>query len=251
LNNLINNALKFTEKGCVTLKAEVNEGKVLIKVVDTGIGIPKEKQEIVWEEFRQGSEGLSRSFQGTGLGLTLVKKYTDLMEGTISLISEVGEGSTFIFELPSQLLDSVQTKKNSKKSNKEKKGGTKMTDKSLKNILYVEDDNISVQYVTLILKEKYNVEVAATAETVLEALKSKQFDLILMDINLSKGMDGVQLTELIRETIPGCKDLPIIAVTAYAMNGDKEEFLKRGMSGYISKPYAKKDMLALLERVLS
>ncbi|MDP2303297.1 MAG: response regulator [Ignavibacteria bacterium] len=118
-------------------------------------------------------------------------------------------------------------------------------------MLYVEDDKISVQYVTLILKGKYNVDAAARAVDALEMLKQKKYDLILMDVNLSRGMDGVQLTEFIRNTIPEYKDVPIIAVTAYAMHGDKEEFLSRGMTGYISKPFTKKNMLSLLERVLS
>jgi PAS domain S-box-containing protein len=249
LNNLLNNALKFTEKGCVTLKAEVYFGKAFIKVVDTGIGIPRDKQSMIWEEFRQVSEGLSRSFEGTGLGLSIVKKYTGLLNAAISLESEVGKGSTFIVELPLSENPRVE----SKTIIKEKKEieEIKSTSKANKRILYVEDDKISVQYIILILKGKYYVESASSAVTALELLQQKKFDLILMDINLSRGMDGVQLTELIRNTIPEYKDIPIIAATAYAMHGDKEEFLRRGLSGYISKPFAKKDLLALIERVLN
>jgi PAS domain S-box-containing protein len=250
-NNLINNAIKFTESGSVKISVEATVQKAIIKIIDTGIGIPLDKQAVIWEEFRQVSEGLSRSFEGTGLGLTLVKNNTGLMKGTISLESEVGKGSAFIVEFPLTETTNVTTEKSIKTLGNNEIEQIKSTPKTNKNILYVEDDKISVQYVTLILKGKYNVDAAARAVEALEMLKQKKYDLILMDVNLSRGMDGVQLTEFIRNTIPEYKDVPIIAVTAYAMHGDKEEFLSRGMSGYISKPFSKKDMLSLLERVLS
>jgi PAS domain S-box-containing protein len=251
INNLLNNAIKFTDAGTVSLIAEVGNDKVIIKVIDTGIGIPREKQEVIWEEFRQASEGLSRSFEGTGLGLTLVKKYTELMKGTISLSSEVGKGSTFIIELPLALeqvdLSNLSIAANGQPIIEE----IKSTQVERKKILYVEDDKISIQFVSIILSDKYYLDVATTAEEALKCINKTTYDLILMDINLSKGMDGVQLTELIRSTIPGYKDIPIIAATAYAMQSDKEEFLRRGMTGYISKPFAKRDILSLLERVMS
>jgi PAS domain S-box-containing protein len=251
ISNLINNAVKFTESGAVTLSVESINQMAVIKIIDTGIGIPLDKQAVIWEEFRQVSEGLSRSFEGTGLGLTLVKNNTELMKGTISLESEVGKGSAFIVEFPLTETTNVTTEKSIKTLGNNEIEQIKSTPKTNKNILYVEDDKISVQYVTLILKEKYNVDAVATAAKAIEMLKQKEYDLILMDINLSRGMDGVQLTEYIRSSIPEYKDKPIVAATAYAMQSDKEEFLKRGLSGYISKPFAKRDLIALLERVLN
>lgn len=99
-NNLINNAIKFTDDGSVTLKVDSNNKNVVIAVIDTGVGISEEKQNLIWEEFRQASEGYNRSFEGTGLGLTIARKYTDIMHGTVSAKSTLGKGTTFEVSFP-------------------------------------------------------------------------------------------------------------------------------------------------------
>lgn len=248
INNLLNNAIKFTEQGSVSLNVKIKNDKVHIQVGDTGIGIPESHQAMIWEEFRQSSEGISRSFEGTGLGLTIVKKYTEMLGGGISLISRVGKGSIFTLEFPIM----------KKRTETEKEGETKMInkvddqkfEKTDYKILYVEDDEYSIDVVSIMLRGLYSLEFAHNAEEAIDKVKTNKYDAILMDINLRKGLDGVQLTKLIRK-LPEYKDAPIIALTAYAMEKEKQEFLSNGLSHYLSKPFRKKDLVELLSSIFN
>ncbi len=247
INNLINNAIKYTDEGNVLIKVCSKNNKVVIEVIDTGIGIPEDKQKVIWEEFRQVSEGINRNFEGTGLGLTIAKKYTELLKGTISVKSKIGYGSTFTLELPLS-------------ENRESQPGISTsftTDKvkieevmSRNKILYVEDDFDTIKIVSLLLKGFCQLDTAPGADTALEKIKENNYDAVLMDINLGRGIDGVQLTKLIRE-IPGYKDKPVIAITAFAMEGDKEVFLSKGLTHYISKPFTREEILTLLDSILN
>lgn len=249
INNLINNALKYTDKGKITIQTETASGKVQINVIDTGIGISKEKQKLIWEEFRQASEGLSRKYEGTGLGLTIVKKYTELMGGKISLESKEGMGSAFAvtFDISKERItekppgsvikeDDIIPAENVSSGNR-------------KAILYIEDDDISQKFVAMILKDRYDLQAAAAAEDALVMVKQNRYDLILMDINLQTELNGLELTRLIRK-FPGYGNIPIIAVTAYAMSGDKEEFISEGMTDYIAKPFRKYELINKIDRLL-
>lgn len=245
-NNLLNNAVKFTKQGGITLNVRLNEGSVSIEVIDTGIGIPESHQSMIWEEFRQASEGINRSFEGTGLGLTIVKKYTELLGGKIYLKSRVGEGSTFTVEFPK-----LKTKLDPDLEKAAERVQREIEEKlsSLNyQILYVEDDPSAIDVVSLMLRGFYSLDFARNADEALEKVKAKKYDAILMDINLRRGMDGLQLTQIIRE-IPDYKETPIIALTAYAMEREKQEFLSKGMSHYLSKPFRKNDLLMLLQNI--
>ncbi len=247
-NNLLNNAVKFTKQGSVSLNVIMNNESVLIEVADTGIGIPESHQAVIWEEFRQASEGINRSFEGTGLGLTIVKKYTELLGGKISLKSKVGVGSTFTVELPK-----VKAKLDPDMEKAAERVQREIEQKlAILNyqILYVEDDPAAIDVVSLMLRGIYNLEYARNAEEALEKVKVKKYDAILMDVNLRRGMDGLQLTQIIRE-IPEYKETPIIALTAYAMEKEKQEFLSKGMSHYLSKPFRKNDLLTLLQNIFA
>lgn len=243
-NNIINNAVKFTNKGYVKISTEITDNKVLIKVKDTGIGIPEDKIGLIWEEFRQASEGMSRSFEGTGLGLTIAKKYTELMGGSISVESKVNEGSTFTIIFPLSHTNEIIKTEGKMDSN------IKLNSENEKkiNLLYVEDDFIAAKLVKKILPENFILDIAESGEEAIEKFNKKIYDGFLMDINLRKGMDGIMITQLIREK-PEYKDTPIIAVTAYAMEDDKKEFLEKGMTHYISKPFGKKNLLDLISDV--
>ncbi len=251
LTNLISNAVKYTSNGLIEISAETiikNKKEYLtIKVADNGIGIPKEKQEIIWHEFRQVSEGFSRSFEGTGLGLSIVKKYTELLGGEIFLESEAGNGSTFTVELPMMLLPNEISKTAVQENSVEKEilVENKATGKS---ILLVEDDPIAAEFVRRILSENYNLDFAKSADKALEKIGTNHYSALLIDINLGYGMDGVELMQLIRKK-PEYITIPIVAVTAYATTTDQEEFLAKGFSHYISKPFASKDMISLLREV--
>lgn len=246
INNLINNAVKFTPEGSVTVEAEIKDSFAIIKVKDTGIGIPQEKLDVIWDEFRQVSEGFSRSFEGTGLGLTIAKKYIELMGGKISAKSEVGKGTIFtvIFNLSSSQINinvkgDIFTKKEIQNSNIKKF-----------DLLYVEDDPIAVKFVQKVIPINYIIDVAENGEEAIKKVNNKRYDCILMDINLRKGIDGVMITQKIRE-IPEYQDTPIIAVTSYALEEDKTEFLSKGMTHYISKPFGKNILVEMLNNVFS
>ncbi|AFH47949.1 Signal transduction histidine kinase [Ignavibacterium album JCM 16511] len=247
-NNLINNAVKFTKQGGVTVKVNLNQDNVSIEVSDTGIGIPESHQAIIWEEFRQASEGITRSFEGTGLGLTIVKKYTELLGGKIHLKSKVGEGSTFTVEFP------VIKEKLDPDLEKAAERIQRQIEEQLASlnyqILYVEDDAAAIDVVSLMLRGLYSLDFARNADEALTKVKEKKYDAILMDINLRRGMDGLQLTQLIRE-MPEYKQTPIIALTAYAMEKEKQEFLSKGLSHYLSKPFRKNDLLMLLQNIFT
>lgn len=246
INNLINNAVKFTPEGYVTVVTEINENNAIIKVIDTGIGIPKEKLDVIWDEFRQVSEGFSRSFEGTGLGLTIAKKYIELMGGNISAESEVGKGTTFIVTFP---LSTSQININVKSDIFSKKETVNANIKKI-DLLYVEDDPIAVKFVQKVIPQNYIVDVAENGEEAIEKSINKKYDCILMDINLRKGLDGVMITQKIREN-PHYKETPIIAVTSYALEEDKTEFLSKGMTHYISKPFGKNILLDMLNDVFA
>jgi len=248
INNIINNAIKFTEKGKVIVELTHNEKDFILKVIDTGIGIPEEKVNLIFEEFRQESEGLSRNFEGTGLGLTLTKKYVELLNGKIEVNSKVGAGSTFIVQLP--LYESFISKKNIKKKVDLPKISIFQAPIERKNVLLVENDKVSAMLVKTYINKYYNIDIVNNGEEALQKIAIKQYSAILMDINLGEGLTGVEATQRIKK-LDNYKSIPIVAVTAFALETDKEEFLKYGCSHYLAKPFEQKDILGLLNEILS
>ncbi|MCE1190007.1 MAG: PAS domain S-box protein, partial [Ignavibacteria bacterium] len=249
INNLVNNAIKYTDFGAIWLGVEVNDGTVTIDVGDTGIGIPEDKQPIIWEAFRQVSEGFGRSFEGTGLGLTITKKYVELMGGEIALNSKVSVGSVFHVSFP--IIDKTTGHKIGSVKHAEPKPPIQVENRPATakvHLLIVEDDEVVISLIVAMLAGEYYVECCTTAADALQKVQERVYDGILMDINLRKGMDGVQLTQLIRQ-MPAYRHTPIIACTAYAMDQDKEDFLTQGMSHYLSKPFGRKELLDLLQEV--
>ncbi len=250
-NNLINNAVKYTEQGSVTIKVstdiDIPQKSISIEVSDTGIGINKKHQEIIFEPFRQVSEGLSRTFEGTGLGLSITQKLVKILNGTISLKSNPGIGSTFTIKFPIEerkimppiiddktkvLIDSKQNLNN-----------------SMASILLVEDDKINASVVKAYLNNYTFVDHVIDGSEAVNICKEKYFDAILMDINL-KGMNGVEAAHNIRLINEHFLSVPIIAMTAYAMKGDKERFLSDGFDYYISKPFRRSELLDVLSNVI-
>jgi PAS domain S-box-containing protein len=246
-NNLLNNAIKFTDSGSVTLGVFIDSNYVNISVIDTGVGISEAKQNLIWDEFRQASEGYNRVFEGTGLGLTIAKRYTDLMHGSIMVKSLLGKGTTFrvSFPIANKSEDLIGANKKDQPNKSEKSENTN----SAARILYVEDDEISIKYVTTVTKSLYTVDSAPDSDDALNKIKQHKYDAILMDINLRKGMDGIELTKVIRK-IDGYQSTPIVAITAFAMGHEKEEFLSKGMTHYLSKPYVKNQLLSLLASIV-
>ena len=246
-NNLINNAIKFTDSGKVTITVTTNLESVNILVADTGVGISDIKQNLIWEEFRQASEGYNRGFEGTGLGLTIAKKYAGLMNGDITVKSSLGKGTTFNVTFP--LSNSASTQSNLLNTIELNKTVESVQQNSQIKILYVEDDEISVKYVTTVAKSFYDVDSANDSDEAMNKIKQNKYDAILMDINLRRGMDGVELTKVIRK-IDGYQSVPIIAITAFAMGKEQEEFLSQGMTHYLSKPFVKAQLLNMLDSAI-
>lgn len=258
LNNLINNALKFTNKGGITISfdKEINNSNefIIIRVKDTGIGIPSDKISIIWDEFRQVSEGHGRSFEGTGLGLSLTKKFMDKLGGEVCVEeSKVGEGTTFKVTLPAALKGIQINTQNIYQDDVNVESGNEQKPVSkteIPSILYVEDDPASALLVKTSISNYCSIDIVPTGEEAVEYAKKKKYSAVLMDINLGNGMNGIKTTELIK-SINSYKNIPFVALTAFAMVGDKEEFESMGFNYYLSKPFTKKDLTKLIEKLES
>ncbi|MCH8941361.1 MAG: PAS domain S-box protein, partial [Bacteroidetes bacterium] len=252
LNNLINNAVKYTEEGGITVYVDITKDYKYaeIKVVDTGIGIPKDKREIIWEEFRQVSEGASRIYEGTGLGLTITNKYIKKLKGKITLESELGKGSTFTVLIPTNVMLYPTTPSISKSSKKELLDKEKFPEVKLPKLLYVEDDKIASDIVKRFLKNHYNIILAKDGIEGLIKAKNIKFDIILMDIDLKFQPDGIELTKHIRK-LEDYKPVPIIAVSAYTVSDNKKKYLESGFTSYLAKPFTKKELISTLDNALN
>lgn len=245
--NLVNNAVKYTDEGGIIVSCSKDDSYLVIEVKDTGIGIPKNMHNLIWEEFRQVSEGTARIYEGTGLGLTVTRNFVHKLGGKIKLESEDGKGSTFIVRLPIRQKSILYTVKNETQKSSDNTPKIKGAEKGLKTVLYVEDDIYALEVIPLLLKGHYNVESATSGEQGIIKTGDRVYDAVLMDINLHGQMDGTKTCEIIKE-MDDYKNIPIIAVTAYAMVGDREKYLQIGFTDYISKPFSKDDLINLLDR---
>ncbi|MFZ0456363.1 MAG: PAS domain S-box protein [Ignavibacteriaceae bacterium] len=254
LNNIIDNAIKFTSKGAVAIETDrVLERNVLygaIRISDTGIGISQEKQKVIFEDFRQASEGKSRSFEGNGLGLTVAKKIIEMLNGYITVESELGMGSQFTLYLPAVCVDSTKSGKilssNSGNNNNKKD----KDENHLPEILLVEDNEMNKEVVKIYLKNICKVAYAKDDKSALQLSAQKKYSIVLMDINLGNGLSGIEVMRKIK-AMNDYEDVPFVAITGYALHGDKEKLLDEGCSYYLSKPFMKKDLIDLVEKLLN
>jgi len=244
--NLIDNSLKFTEIGSINFGYKIeNKTTILFYVRDTGIGIPENKQNIIFDRFRKLEEDSSKLYRGTGLGLTISKKLVRLLGGDIWVKSQQGKGSTFYFNLP------LARQSNDAKFVGKNEPSVKIDNLSWNNktVLIVEDEDLNYLFLEKLLKPS-KIKILR-AQTGLEAIKfsksNKEIDVILMDIKLPE-MDGVEATKEIRQIIP---TTPIIAQTAFAMKGDEEKFIEAGCNDYISKPLKAENLIRKLKSYLS
>jgi signal transduction histidine kinase/ActR/RegA family two-component response regulator len=243
--NLVNNALKFTKDGNVTTITKLvclQDGNAILSfaIIDTGIGIPKDKLATVFESFSQGSVEINRKYGGTGLGLTIVKKLIKLMGGQINLESTVGKGSKFSFELEFKVNENqVPIEKKPLTHNKSILKG--------RNILLVEDNKINQMITKKMLENKgVSCEVIGNGEDAIEVAKSQSFDLILMDVHLP-GINGTIATQRIREYD---SNTPIIALTAISLNENRDLLLSFGMNDVITKPFVPEDFYDIIAQNL-
>jgi signal transduction histidine kinase/CheY-like chemotaxis protein len=253
LYNLVGNAIKFTSKGIIEINAKlITNGEQCVlrcSVVDTGIGIPEEKQKILFDPFTQADSSTTRKFGGTGLGLAISKQLCELMNGGIWIESEPGKGSTFRFILKFSSADEP-----SSESIVPEKEHSQLSKRDAK-ILLVEDNLINQLVATEMLSHLgHEVDVAENGLEALRVLNDDdvQYDLILMDCQMPE-MDGYEATNRVRKGEAGdrYKKVPIVALTANAMKGDRESCLDAGMSDYLSKPVSAEALDEVLSRHLS
>jgi PAS domain S-box-containing protein len=246
LFNLIGNAIKFTEKGFIELGYTIkkNDTKQMIEFYlrDSGIGIPKEKQSIIFERFRQVDDSRTRRFGGTGLGLAISKRLVDLLGGTIWVESIIDKGSTFYFSLP------FESGVREEIIQPEQFNGIKYNWKG-KTILIAEDENSNFELLKASIgRTQIKIIRAMNGEEAVEHVKKNQsIDLVLMDIRMPK-LNGYDATRQMKIINP---KLPVISITAYAMSEDETKSLEAGCDMYISKPIRPSNLLYLLNEFIS
>jgi len=236
INNLVSNAIKFTDSGSVTLRIKKNKEtpeNVIIstEVIDTGLGIPEDKLDEVWEDFTQASSTTNRLYGGTGLGLPIVKSIVNTMGANVFLESEIGKGSRFYFDIELKKANEKELKKEIEQ---------KKYDFDGRKILLVEDNEFNILVGKQILeKEKLIVEVAENGLIAVEKVRNNHFDVVLMDIQMPV-MDGYQATKEIRKFN---QKIQILALSASVFSEVKENLSQSGMNGFIFKPFNPDDLL--------
>jgi signal transduction histidine kinase/ABC-type nitrate/sulfonate/bicarbonate transport system substrate-binding protein/DNA-binding NarL/FixJ family response regulator len=252
VTNLVSNAVKFTERGMITINVRRNDDpsesdKLLFAVSDTGIGISHDRFSKLFQSFTQLDTGYSKKYRGTGLGLAISKKLVEMMGGDIRVESVVGKGSVFYFTISFEEADVNAVLLNIPDH------AESYELRPLK-ILVAEDEELNrISLVYELETAGHHVIAIQDGMKAIEAFRQEQFDLILMDVQMPE-MNGVEATKVIRklESEKGVNTfIPIIALTAYAMKGDRERFIAAGMNDYLSKPVEKEDLFSVIRKVVS
>jgi PAS domain S-box-containing protein len=243
LLNLLNNAIKFTTQGSITLAAErLDETgfgcRLRFSVSDTGIGIPRDKQDRLFRQFSQVDGSIRRQFGGTGLGLAISKRIVDLMGGEIGVNSELGQGSTFWFTVT---LARAEPEREAAATSQPMNATVRAA-----RILLVEDNEINQEIARSLLESAgHEVEIAGDGAVAVMAVQSKAFDLVLMDVQMPV-MDGMTATQHIRALDHPARNLPIIAMTANVLPQQVQAFRAAGMNDHIGKPFKRDALFAVI-----
>ena len=244
LLNLMNNAVKFTAAGAVRAEAALERqsgGRAVVRfnVIDTGIGLSSEQQKLIFEPFRQADGSVTRRYGGTGLGLAISSNLAELMGGGISVQSALGEGSTFSFTIDCPIC-AEQQESTADRGRLTRSG----IGSGPLSILLAEDNRVNQLLMVRLLEGRgHQVTVAGDGRAALEAAERRGFDVILMDVQMPE-LDGLEATRILRER--GVR-APIIAMTAHAMQGDRDKCLRAGMNGYVSKPVQPDEVFEAIE----
>ena len=265
--NLLSNAVKFTPEGEITIvvktePSSLNRVKIMSSIVDSGIGIPAHKINELFKPFSQVDGSESGKFGGTGLGLVICKEFVTMMDGDIRCESVEGHGSRFSFEI--HVYKSIDTPEFSMDASQKStyvKGNSDSDDNSIikrnfnkrkKFKLLLAEDNVINQKVILkiLASAGFNTDSVINGSEALDAHKNNHYDLLLMDVQMPE-MDGLEVTSKIRKLDEPKRNVPIIAITAHALIGDREKCIRAGMNEYISKPIRSTELLALIDKLLN
>ncbi|HKK90321.1 MAG TPA: response regulator [Desulfobacteraceae bacterium] len=258
LINLAGNGIKFTEKGRVNItagleKEEKDRAVVRFEIRDTGRGISRAFQKNLFTKFSQEDTSITRNYGGTGLGLAISKNLAEMMNGTIDVESQIHSGTLFrVFLTLEKPLEKEFLPDTGEPCRLENRHPPALPDRKIR-ILLAEDNPVNQKVTLIMLKKKgFSADVAVNGIQVLKALNSDPYDLILMDIQMPK-MDGIETCRIIRD--PGsdiqCKDIPIVAMTAHAMEEDVQKCMDAGMNATLSKPVTPEKLFATIARVVS
>jgi CheY-like chemotaxis protein/HPt (histidine-containing phosphotransfer) domain-containing protein/anti-sigma regulatory factor (Ser/Thr protein kinase) len=248
LMNLAGNAIKFTEKGSVAIEIKQSGSEIKFSIIDTGIGISKDKLQTVFESFSQANSSDTRKYGGTGLGLTISRQLVELMGGKINIESKEGSGTTFWFSIAFETGSEAGLKQ--RLANEEQVDGSILD--ALK-ILVVDDNeyNRIVAKDTLESKSKAKVTAADSAKEAIKLLQQTSFDVVLMDVQMPE-MNGFEATKYIRNNFEApLKNIPIIALTASVLRSDLDKCTAAGMNSYIPKPFKPSQLIAGIAQALN
>ena len=265
--NLISNAVKFTEKGGIkisvkTLASDDKSITLSCAVVDTGIGIPKDKINTLFKPFSQVDSSQTRNYGGTGLGLVICKEFISMMNGEIGVQSEVNKGSRFFFTIKlalqtaasndssNNILSKIYDLKEETVESASEMANLKSKREEYK-ILLAEDNFVNQKVCLRILNEAgFKADAVVNGLKAIEAVKKHSYNLILMDVQMPE-CDGFTATKEIRKLGASYEKLPIIAITAHALKGDKEKCIEAGMNDYISKPIISDNLIRMMDKWLN
>jgi CheY-like chemotaxis protein len=259
LVNLIGNGVKFADRGDIAVSVSCqpapgdNAVELHVRVRDSGIGIPPSQHATIFEPFEQADGSATRRYGGTGLGLAIARQLVGLMDGVIGVESDVGSGSTFHFTARLRRSAQQPIAKEAAAS-----GVAEERERAVNGglrILLVEDNLVNQRVATRLLEKKgHQVSVADNGRAALHAYTRAPYDVVLMDVQMPE-MDGLEATAAIRRHEADCngagRRVPIIAMTAHALSGDRERCLAAGMDDYVSKPIQSRALFGAIERVLS
>jgi len=249
LTNLVSNAIKFTKEGRVSIKVFAKESDdhnktLCLQVTDTGLGMTEDTRQRVFSPFIQADSSISRKFGGTGLGLAITHELAHMMDGDIAVQSTLGEGSCFTFTFKAELA------KEKPAANKKRPASTSKMDLSDRKLLLVDDSAINRKVIsTLLSATGIAITEAENGQEALDHLYASDFDLVLLDMHMPV-LNGPQTIAHIRKCDEGWTDIPVIAVTADAMLGDRERYLAMGLDGYITKPIDQRMLFVSLFKAL-
>jgi len=250
LINIVDNAIKFTDAGSVNIDLYRDKSNLIcIAVTDTGIGISDDYLPNLFTPYSQEEFGYNRAYEGVGLGLSLVKKFLDLNNISIKVESKKNEGSKFtlVFNDSGSAESTTGVAENIIESKKEIIRKERKTSKPA--ILVVEDDGINQLYLKSVLVKDYEIVIASSADKAIKVFEENDFDLVIMDISLKGGMNGLELTKLIRD---GSKNpnVPIIAVTGHAFPEDQQKTVESGCDDYLAKPFESFELLEKINQLI-